>query len=167
MLSLDSNQLPTCVLMCHQILFVANQFPTILKPHQCIFTILRERITYKNYLPLFLPTKEDEYLNSLVLFSHQITNCYLIAFSHTKFYSMNMHQYLLDSQKFRMVKRNFIEVAPSMVISPQRKPNFSKLETIVEEGPQRYDVVVPKRLFIALPVLLSMIMYFFIYQSVV
>lgn len=65
-----------------------------------------------------------------------------------------------------MVKRNFVEVAPSMLIAPQRKSNFSKLETIIEEGPQSQDVIVPKRIFVALPLFLSMVMYFILYKNV-
>lgn len=77
-----------------------------------------------------------------------------------------MHPYLSKPSKFKMIKENFVEVAPSMIITPRRKSNFSKLETIIEEGSHKCDVIVPKRFFIALPVLLSMIMYFLLYKIV-
>ncbi|KAL9232269.1 hypothetical protein vseg_007397 [Gypsophila vaccaria] len=65
-----------------------------------------------------------------------------------------------------MVKGNCIEVAPSAFVAPQRKSSVAKLETIFEEGPQQYDVIVPKRLFIALPVFLAMIMYFLLHKNI-
>ncbi|KAK9750254.1 hypothetical protein RND81_02G182400 [Saponaria officinalis] len=65
-----------------------------------------------------------------------------------------------------MVKGNYVEVVPSVLVVPQRKISIAKLETILEEGPQQSDVIVPKRLFIALPVFLSMILYFLLYKSI-
>lgn len=82
-----------------------------------------------------------------------------------------MHPHLLRSSKFRMVKGSLMEVSPSIHIIPQRKvitrkSNFSKLETIIEEGPQGYEIIVPKRIFIVLPIFLSMIMFLFIYTQI-
>jgi len=66
-----------------------------------------------------------------------------------------------------MVKGNRFEVAPSAFVAPQRKSKFPKLETILEEGTHSHDVVVPKRIVIVLPLLLSMILYFFLYKNIV
>jgi len=65
-----------------------------------------------------------------------------------------------------MAKGNYVEVAPSLLISPQRKPSLPRLETILEEGPQQCDVIVSKRIVVLLPVLLSSILYFFLYRNV-
>ncbi|KAK9707006.1 hypothetical protein RND81_07G167000 [Saponaria officinalis] len=66
----------------------------------------------------------------------------------------------------RMVKGNYVEVAPSAFVAPQRKSSVAKLETIFEECPQQCDVIVPKRIFIALPVFLAMILYFLLYKNI-
>ncbi|GLT59885.1 hypothetical protein SLA2020_326800 [Shorea laevis] len=60
--------------------------------------------------------------------------------------------------------QNWVEVAPEPLISHQKPSTSPKLETIAEEGCD--GVRVPKRVFIVLPVLLSLVFYFLLYRQI-
>ncbi|KAI4300032.1 hypothetical protein L6164_033451 [Bauhinia variegata] len=57
------------------------------------------------------------------------------------------------------------EVAPALFITPQKCcPNLPKLEPIIEEGPETFEGL-PKRALFLLPVLLSFVSYLLLYRS--
>ncbi|GLT59174.1 hypothetical protein SLA2020_320100 [Shorea laevis] len=60
--------------------------------------------------------------------------------------------------------QNWVNVAPEPLISHQKTSTSPRLETIVEED---YDgVCVSKRVFIVLPVFLSLVFYFLLYRQI-
>ena len=59
------------------------------------------------------------------------------------------------------------EVAPSLLISHQKYYSRSpKLETIVEEGSEKFEIL-SKRVLFLLPVLFSFLSYYLLYRQVV
>ncbi|XWS12329.1 hypothetical protein CRYUN_Cryun37aG0080500 [Craigia yunnanensis] len=60
--------------------------------------------------------------------------------------------------------QNWGEVKPALLISHQKPSNFPRLETIAEE--ECDSLRVPKRVFILLPVLLSLSFYVLLYKYI-
>lgn len=57
------------------------------------------------------------------------------------------------------------EVAPPLVISHQKPSQCPKLETIVEEGSESFEIL-PKQVVFLLPVFLSFVSYFILHRLV-
>ena len=66
----------------------------------------------------------------------------------------------------QVMKGIYEEEAPAIMINPKRysHDNFSKLEPIIEEGYEKIEVVLPKRIMFLLPVILSFVSYFLLYR---
>ncbi|KAM0994616.1 hypothetical protein ACFX2I_010099 [Malus domestica] len=61
---------------------------------------------------------------------------------------------------------NWVEVAPPQVISREKCSSFPKLETIVEEGSESFEIL-PKRVVFLLPVFFSLVSYLILYRQIV
>ncbi|KAH0995081.1 hypothetical protein GBA52_018945 [Prunus armeniaca] len=60
---------------------------------------------------------------------------------------------------------NWVEVAPPLMISHEKCSNSPKLETIVEEGSESFEIL-QKRVVFLLPVFLSFISYLIMYRQI-
>ncbi|XVF25431.1 hypothetical protein REPUB_Repub13aG0211900 [Reevesia pubescens] len=62
-------------------------------------------------------------------------------------------------------KQNWGAVAPARLISPGKSSSCPRLETILEEGSET-SAVFSKKVFLVLPVVLSMVFYFLLNKEV-
>ncbi|PIN10687.1 hypothetical protein CDL12_16708 [Handroanthus impetiginosus] len=59
---------------------------------------------------------------------------------------------------------NWVEVAPSPLISPHKASNAPRLETIAEEGSEKMEIIKIKAALL-LPIVLSFASYLLLYRS--
>ncbi|KAJ1402028.1 putative transmembrane protein [Sesbania bispinosa] len=63
--------------------------------------------------------------------------------------------------------QNCGEVAPALLITRQKcSPVFPRLEPIIEEGPEGFQIVMPKRMLFLVPAFISFVSYFLLYSYV-
>lgn len=81
----------------------------------------------------------------------------------------NLHYFTqLNTRRLPIIKYTVIPEFPSPLFSPQKpSSNVPKLETIVEEGSNKFDLVHNHKLMYLLPVVLSIVSYILIDKYII